>query len=227
MKKLFLGFTVLSVFALASCAGSPSSSSDYKKCNYLSVDDQTFVTEEGTTKLCKMVSTYSLSNADRAQIEEFYFNNFPATFSIAKYFQIEAGGPINPRTIEPEDGYILEFVITTGGSTNYAMYNLELEFETTTIYETYGEYFYSEASETIKINVHNDVKRADGTKDYDSAYVPAQSGGYVIVECVEDQFPTGNYHISTPLYDIKYEVYERYMKVGDSVVYYSFEKEEA
>lgn len=220
MKKLFLGFTALSVFALASCAGSPTSSSDYKKCNYLSVAGSVYVNEFGSKKDYKMVSTYIFDDETLANLTDNWFYNFPSSIAIMEDYSVPANGQVN--VIPPKPKASIEFYAVTNldGVQQFNSYTMYLVEDSTTVYETTYEYYYSESNKSVKEVTHKDVAVPGSSYSYQAAYDVSDGPFYLTSESIT--YPTTEYNLSTPLFDIEEETFERYTDVGIYPVTYSF-----
>ena len=222
MKKLLLGTTLLSVFALASCAGSASESNDFKRCDYLSVANLVYVNEYGSARECKMVSTYIFDDESLSDLESWFYN-FPPSISIMKTYTVPANGQVN--VIPPEPAYSIQFnaYIVVSGVTEVHSFTLNLVEDSSVVYETTHEYYYSESTKTIKEVIHKDLRTTDSTYSYEAAYYTGDS--YFVLKSEAQSYPTTEYNFVTPLYDIKEETFERYTDVGIYPVAYSFVEE--
>lgn len=214
MKKRFLSlFLLVPLFGLAACSSGEASKAQYKKCSYFNLDGKVLVSEDGYTINGVIVAKYALSDADADEVSN-YFANFPSEIAVLKSYQ-EVPLPIEQEH-KPDESVNLN--IDLGGGI-YKNYTLMLDEESVSLYDSYTECYYSEASNTGKFIEHNFVKRPGGI-DYQTAYI---NTGSIVVSCKEVEYPTEKYKFENIEYPIIEQTLERYLHIGeDIIVAYAF-----
>ena len=215
MKKRFLSLLLVPLFGLAACSNGSASKAEYKKCSYFSLGGNLYVNEDGYKIKGVIASNYVLSDAASDEISG-YLANFPDSIAVVEAFEE------NPLPIEQEHKPVesLNLVIVLNGV--YKNYTLSLDEDSVTLYDTFYECYYSEGSHTAKLVEHQNVKRAGGRADYQTAYVNTGSNT-IAVTSKEVEYPTSQYKFENINYPIIEQSFERYVHIGEDVpVIYTF-----
>ena len=219
MKKTLLGTLLVPAFALAACSGNGgNASSDFRKCTYLSINGTVVVSEDGYYKQNKIVGSYAVNEDDFDEISDNYFSDFPTSFTVFDNYQTfptpyEQEDPVLPSTIP--------LTINAGGE--YKNYTLTLKENSTAIYETYSDYYFSKATNEIKAISHEDVRKSTSHASYESAYL--YSGQIYVQSDVED-YPTNQFKVANNKYPLKEKSREVYIILSsDMMVTYALEEE--
>ena len=209
MKKRFLSlFLLVPLFGLAACSSGEASKAEYKKCSYFNLGGEVLVSEDGYRINGIIAAKYELSDADADDVAN-YFANFPSEIAVIKSYQ-ESPLPIEQ---EHKADPSVSLVLDLGGGT-YKNFTLALDEDSVSLYDSYTECFYSEASNTGKFIEHNFVKRPGGI-DYQKAYI---NTGSILVSCKEVEYPTENYKFENINFPIVEQTFERYVHIGEDVV---------
>lgn len=96
----------------------------------------------------------------------------------------------------------------------YKNYTLTYKENSSAIYESYSEYYYSKATNEFKIVTQEDVKKTVSAASYELAY---RYDGYLTVSSNAAEYPTGQYKVEQHKYTIEEKSEELFAVLGNDI----------
>ena len=219
MKKILLGILAAGTLALAGCSGNGGSgSSNFRKCTYLMIGGDLLVSEDGPTKSVKMVATYTIDVDDYEEISAQHITGLPTSFNVV----VDTYAVYPSRLSEAEHVAPSECPLTLNTVSGYKNYTMSLKENSVAYYETYGEYYLSESTRTLKAISHEDVRTSASLGTHDSAYI-----GPITITALADDIPTDLFKVETQSLKIGERTFERMISLGSEIYFvYTLEPEQ-
>ncbi len=212
-KRILL--LLLPAFLLSGC--NQSGSNEYKKCNYFSDENRTYLTIDGYVKEVYDIATYEFSDEDYNALKASLAEGVTMPKEIAVIYRNDQYSPIN-GTYPSRRAPLTVGLSISGYFANYFYLNLKEGSEAT--YERYTEVSFNEASKTAKYIVHENVKNTDSKKSYEKAY-EMYNGSNVYTKGEDGKIT--EYIIVNALLNLDERTLERYHTFTNSESYaYSF-----
>jgi len=207
MNKKLLATLIIPLLGMTACGNN-----DLKEVTYFA-DSQngTVVSEKGYKKTVYVVATYDVPEEVKEPIAQNYYANFPASLNLAMSFTRGAEAEALPAELPAS--------VKIGGT----MYYLKLNKATVSYYETYSDVFYNEGKRVAKFVKHEDVKTAESTSDYSTAYVLSFPSDSLTIEKNDKETPCKDWTIRRPVHVFEEKTSERLVQYAEQeIVYYTF-----
>lgn len=206
MNKKLLATLIIPVLGMTACGNN-----DFKEVTYFadSINGEV-VSEKGYYKTGYVVATYDVPEEAKEPIAQNYYANFPTSFNIAKNFT---------RYAEEET---LPIELPASVKIGETMYYLKLNKATVSYYETYSDVFYNEGKRVAKFVTHEDVKTAESTSDYSTAYIlPINDIVSLRIRNDDTENPSKKWTITNAVHSFEEKASERLVQYAefDQVLY--------